>query len=206
MEPTVKFSLVLPVLVLLLSASIFIVPAVHGYRSCVRAQQPGSAYIAIGQIALPQQRLPQIVFRMTARNVYGPVSGLNAPAIFPDALISIVGGRSGNWFVHKFGLEVWRVISYPFFALPAWWFVGRGFDGLAKHARMRRSDLVVSLAFTVLAAALAAGLRFGLADSERQAQDSLNWFISGLALWGILFAVPAAAWIRNHAGPSTCAE
>lgn len=196
MNPRTRISLALPAAALLFSISIFGLGAYLSYRNLKKAEQPGTDYISLGQFAFPKDRLPSVVLMGTAMNVHGPIVAFNVPAIAIDGFINATLGRDGNWFQQRLGLHLWRVLAYPFLALPAWWFVGRGFDGFSGLARLRKLDLITSVTLTSLAFFLSAGLRFGLSAADREGQDSLGWFIGGLALWGALFAIPAVAWIR----------
>ena len=63
---------------------------------------------------------------------------------------------------------------------------------------MRLADLILSAALVVLSIALSAGLRFGLTESERVGDLRLVYFISGFAWWGLLFALPGLAWVRQR--------
>ena len=196
MKPRARIAVALPSATLLFSFSMFALSAFSSYHHLKNAEQPGTNYISIGQFAFPKNRLPWIVLTGTAIEVHGPIAGFNVPGVAIDGLAKSMLGRYGSWSQDRLGLHLWRVLTSPLLALPAWWFVGRGFDGLAGNARMRRLDLIVGSALSIIACVLSAGLRFGLSDSEREGQDSLTWFIGGLALWTLLFAIPAIAWVR----------
>ena len=126
---------------------------------------------------------------------------LDAPGVFGDALISLVSERSGNWYPGRLGLTAWQAVTYPFFSIPAWLYVGQGLDTLMEGARIRTFSTVISSVLMTLAITISCGLRFGISASERS--ESITWVIAGFALWSFLFAIPILAWIwrRTAARP-----
>jgi len=119
----------------------------------------------------------------------------NAPAKFLDVAISLLISHRGNWYPVSMGRDGWEAISYPFLAVPAWCFVGRGLDFLSGKRRAGLKSFSPSLILSLLSLFFAAGLRFGLDAADRQEQTQL--FIFGFFLWTILFAIPGAAWIHQ---------
>jgi hypothetical protein len=199
MSARTKISLVLPAAALLFSYSIFAFPAFLSYMRLQRRVQPGTDWVTVGELSFNKSAISRIVLSGTAIEVHGQVAAFNIPAVIFDALATAPFGSDGNPIRVRLGLHLWRIIAYPILALPAWWFVGRGMDGLGGNVRMTKLDLVLGLVLSIAAGILAIGLGFGLSDSERAGQDSLSWFIGGLGLWWLLFAIPAAAWGRAKA-------
>jgi hypothetical protein len=93
---------------------------------------------------------------------------LNGPARWVDLVVS-------RWIGHR-GLMPWSwiAVSYPFFAMPAWGFVGWGLDGLAGRVSVGWKTAAVSVLLV-----MAAGIWLGEAR-----------------VWMILFGAPALAWWR----------
>ncbi|HEY6371129.1 MAG TPA: hypothetical protein VIX37_11160 [Candidatus Sulfotelmatobacter sp.] len=92
-----------------------------------------------------------------------PIPILNAPAHFVNLPITYVMSRGPFWSPPNFlGPAGWCCLTYPFFALPAWCYVGFGIDALLGRKRIRTTNLIVSLILVMLLGTLAAVLRFGL--------------------------------------------
>ena len=142
-------------------------------------------------------------FRVATFSANKLTTVLDAPGIFGDALISLVSERTGNWFPGRLGLAAWQAVTYPFFSIPAWLYVGQALDTLMEGARIRTFSMVISSVLTTLAITISCGLRFGLSASERS--ENITRVIAGFALWSFLFAVPILTWIwrRTAARPAT---
>ena len=125
-----------------------------------------------------------------------PITILNAPAHFVDLLISYAVSRKPFWSPNFLGMAAWQCLTYPFFAIPAWSYVGLGLDALFDRRRVGKKSMVLSLLLGVIFGTIAVGLRFGLTPEERQQQDLLPSYIASLSLWGLLFLFPFIAWLR----------
>jgi len=130
-----------------------------------------------------------------------PVTVLNAPAVIVEVIVSLVVSQTVDWHPASLMWPTWRALIYPIYAVPIWFYLGRGIDALWGHRVVRRRDAVISLLLAAIFATLACGFRFGLTQAERQDQDLLQWFIEGFALWAALFTVPFFAWIRQRTRP-----
>jgi hypothetical protein len=75
------------------------------------------------------------------------------------------------------------VVSLPFFAIPAWFFVGRGIDALPRRRRVQRTEVLISAFCAVIFLIMSAGLRFGPANSEQADQELVMWYIARFG-WG----------------------
>jgi hypothetical protein len=194
-------SLRLPLLAVLLSAAIVLVPAVRVYlRWKTAIGNSDKLMLTMGefQMMIPREHLLRSAVEMNAMREQGTISLLNAPGYLLGALASQLVVHHANGFPDSLRLFLWRVLSLPLFAIPAWFFAGRGIDGLLLRQRMRLFDLVLSAILVLLSLALSAGLRFGLSESERASDKMLVSYISGFAWWSLLFAFPLSAWVRQR--------
>jgi hypothetical protein len=120
------------------------------------------------------------------------ISSLNMPGFFLELPLSI---RSWpyTWHPKTWSWFYWRCMTLPFFCLPAWWFAGRGLDGLLRRRRPRWWTLLIG---TILCAAfftLLVGLYFGVPAADR-AEGS--WILWGMGFWAFAFSAFPIDWIR----------
>lgn len=194
-------SLWLPLLAVLLSAAIVLVPTVRDYLRWKTAIGNGDKLmLTMGkfQMMIPREHMLRSAVEMNAMREKGTISLLNAPGQLLGAFASQLAVHHANRFPDSLGPFLWKVLSLPLFAIPAWFFAGRGIDGLFLRRRMRLFDLVLSAILVLLSLALSAGLRFGLSESERASDEMLVSYISGFAWWSLLFAFPLSAWVRQR--------
>jgi hypothetical protein len=195
------FSIVLPIVALVVSGSLILFPTLRTYKH-LKELARGSAFISLGggkyQITIPADGLLRFVIFETAFEEQGKITILNAPGHFPNLLVSLLMRGSSNWSPAALTPSLWRVLTFPLFALPAWFFVGRGFDSLFSGGRIYRGEMVTSLLLVAVFLTLSLGLRFGLAVSECEGQGMVNWYITGFALWAALIAIPSVAWFRQR--------
>jgi len=161
----------------------------------------GTGEITIGhddvRFTIPTRGLFRVALERAGGRAEPIISVIETPGIFLGSAVSAIVARTPNWSPPYLTSSTWRTLIYPFFALPAWYFVGLGIDALAGRRGISKAGMVTSLILAIGSAAIAAGFRFGMSASERQGQDRLNWAIEGLALWTILFAIPFVAWLRH---------
>jgi hypothetical protein len=194
-------SLWLPVFAVLLSAAIVLVPAIRVYLRWKASIGSGDMLMLTAgkfQMMIPREHMLRSAVEMNAMREQGTISMLNAPGHLLGALASQLLVHHANGFPDSLGPFLWRVLSTPLFAIPAWFFAGRGIDGLLLRRRMRLPDLVLSVIFVVLSLALSAGLRFGLSESERAGDVLSVSYVFGFAWWSLLFAFPLSAWVRQR--------
>lgn len=162
-----------------------------------------AVFIQVGefQLRVRSNEFLSEAFRVATFSASKLVTLLDAPGIFGDAFISLISERTGNWYPGRIELTAWQAVTYPFFSIPAWLYIGRGLDNLREGARIRTFSMVISSVLTILAITISCGLRFGLSASERS--EKITWVIAGFALWSFLFAIPILSWIwrRTAARP-----
>jgi hypothetical protein len=163
---------------------------------------------AIKRAAPPLPRfLPHTVLTGAARQS-DAISTLNFPGAPVEGIVEGViaatkhspdSARPAN-----LPLETWRALALPFYCLPAWWLVGRGFDALLKRRRLHWGFLLTGSILFLVLLLLAIGLYF----SRPMILDANLWLMWGTRFWTILFAVLPAAWIlqmirqRRHRQPA----
>jgi hypothetical protein len=199
----VRFSHVLPVIDLALLVVLVFVPITV---TAVRLYQAsnGSDHVQIhsGQfeMTLPRSQIVPWAIRMETMAKAHLMMAINLPGALIQSLISLPSIKSGaqGWHPKALTLQTWQALVFPFFALPFWWLVGRGLDGIVRQERLHLSLLLVGTLLSGTCLALTLDLRLGMSVSERISAD---WFIRGLAGWTIAFAVLPTAWITQPIRP-----
>lgn len=202
-QKSALFSLVIPTLALLVSASIVAFPALRAYvhlkhapRTIFKIDGRDEVYVLMGEFQAPADRIGGIARDLAATQQEPAITLLNAPGYLVYVLVGMATGHEARWAPVSIFPPLWRVLIIPFCALPAWWLVGRGMDGFFRRRRLRRGDMIASFLLLLGSAAISAGLRFGLTTEERAGGDARTaCFIAGFAWWTALFAIPLAAWL-----------
>jgi hypothetical protein len=180
---------------LLCSAALPLLLAARIYFRLESAAQ-GAPIVSFGsatyKFTIPTDHLLSVAFwGSTQWLAEGLFRAIHAPALLVDLVVSLFTG--GNSLL----TPAWVVlVVLPLFALPGWWFVGRGCDGLLKRTRIRVVEMVVSAVLITAFLGLAAMLRFGLSAAERDGRA--EWYMYGFTLWSALISAPLFAWIRQR--------
>jgi hypothetical protein len=160
--------------------------ASHGTNSFSLGSEPSGLVIRSDNFLVT-------AFQVAAWFAEKPITVLNAPAHFVDLLISYAVSRKPFWWPDSLGPGAWRCLTFPLFALPAWFYVGFGVDALLGFKPVRTSNAVLSIFLTLMFGTIAAVLRFGLSDDPGLRPGLMG----GFTLWTFLFAIPLAAWLRQ---------
>lgn len=172
------------------------VPATLIYLGLRSHFHPGNQ-VVIGNITMSYAGAREFAFQGPALNASHFIAALNMPAYFIEFVVSLPISWPSSWHPEGMIPDVWRALSFPFFALPAWWFAGRGIDAFLLRQRPARVTTVIAALFSILSVVLLCGLRFGLTASEREGLTLPLW---GFGLWAVLFASFPAAWLRSRKG------
>jgi hypothetical protein len=200
-----SFSVVLPIAEVLLAAGLILVPALVFFLRLKQAAH-GSGHVLIHtgefQTLVPSEGFLSFAFLRATAAAAKSLTVLNTPASLVEHIVLLLRPPSnGTWYsasgCYPAWLGLWpgRSLTYPIYALPAWFYVGRGLDGLLAHERVGTANMVLSVVLAGVAIAICGGLRFGLSPWERR--DQVSWFIEGFALWACLFAIPLVEWFRQ---------
>jgi hypothetical protein len=180
-------------LAVVLSAAIVLVPATRLYLRWKAALGNGDLLLLTTdkfQMTLPRERMVRSAIEMNALREQDTIALLNAPGQLLAALASQLVVHHARGYPDSLGPFLWRALILPVFAIPAWFFAGRGIDGLLLRRRMRLFDLILSVVLVLISLAISIGMRFGLSDSERIGDEmSVSW-IYGFAYWSLLFSFP----------------
>jgi hypothetical protein len=202
-EDRIPLSHILPVVDLSLLVLLVIVPitmtSVHLYEASKGATQ---VHIHSGQfdMTLPRDQIVPLAIRIETTAKAHLMMAVNLPGSIVQALISLPSIKSGaeSWHPQALTLETWQALVFPFFALPFWWLVGCGLDGLIGEERLHWSLLLAGTLLSATCLALTLGFRLSMSVSERIGSD---WFVRGFAAWSIAFAVLPIAWIMQSIRP-----
>jgi hypothetical protein len=198
-----SFSRLLPLAAFTVSAVLVLIPFIRGYSALRRMSLDSAADGSIEpRVVVPKGNLAAYALSISALREEPAITALNAPAQWVHLLVCLAMDTSAQWHPAGVSPGLWRVVSFPFYALPAWFFLGRGLDAFLKRTRLRRADAVASVGLALLFLSVSAVLRFDLNAAERQGQAT--WFMQGFGCWGILIAIPFAAWVwqRNTTVPA----
>jgi len=198
-----SFSVVLPIGELLLSAGLILVLALVFFLRLKQAAS-GSGHVGAFPAIVPSEGLLSFAFLRASAAAAKSITVLNAPANLVELIVSSLRPPltgtwySTGWYPAWLGLWPGRSLTYPIYALPAWFYVGRGVDSLLGRRRVGTANMVLSVTPAGVTIAICCLLRFGLAPMERQGEVG-GLHIEGCALWACLFAVPFVAWFRQKA-------
>jgi hypothetical protein len=193
-----SFAYLLPLIELLFGAVMVLAPALlFFFRLKQMAHGAGSVSLSSEEFAMtiPSDRFLAIAFDRAAWWAAKAIFTLDAPAKFVEVFVSLVVAHTTKWYPASMLSSTWQALIYPTYALPAWFYVGRGIDAAMGRCRVRGWNAVVSVFLALTFAVLSCGLRFGMTAEERRGQELLGWFIRGFAVWGVLFAIPFSAWL-----------
>lgn len=182
--------------VLLFWATIVVIPGLLFFaRLKQMAHGSGSVSLGSGELVftIPSDRFFEVAFDRVgwAGNA---LMSLNTPAKFVDTFISWILLRIGilPW-PPSLGQSTWHVLIYPFYALPAWIYIGFAVDAVMGLRHIRKWNMILSLLLVLTCASLFCEYQLGTPTAER----SLGT-IDGLAIWVVLFSIPIAAWLRQN--------
>lgn len=197
--PRLSYSLLLPMIALVMWAVLVPTPALMNYLLLLHTSHGvDPVHLHFGHFGLvgPRGRLFLFSLDHSAYQQSALIRGTNTPGLIADLLISLTFSWPNNWYPAAFTSAVaWGGVAYPFYCLPWWWFVGRGFDGIAGRRRMGRTSLLIGGVLSFACAFLGTGLFFSNPADTRMAGF---WIDLGFVFWAILFAVTPLAWWRGH--------
>ena len=193
----------LPLLEILFSAATILVPALLiFFRLKQMAHGVGSVSLSSGEVGMtiPSDSFLAEAFWQAGSWAEKPITILNAPAIFVEVFVALIVAHKATWYPAASLFPVpWHVVIYPIYALPSWFYVGLGIDGVMGRYRVRGWNAAISVLLALTCAALFYGLKSVMPDYEGQeGQLLLSWLLGGFALWALLFAIPFAAWVLRR--------
>lgn len=180
------FSSLFPLVELVIWVILVPVPTTLIYMGLHRSTQPEVIHTEIGTFTVPPQEVRRFAIQAAAWRNSHAITALNTPGMIVEALIS--------WHPAELPMDVWRSITLPFFCLPAWWFIGYGFDSFRNRQIRWQQALIGSLLFITFIV-LFCGLRFEVPPDERAGG---SWILWGIALWALLFGIFPLAWLSRQ--------
>jgi hypothetical protein len=190
-----SFTFLLPLSALLISILLPLIRMGWAFFALKHAAH-GSNMVVIGTTAnglvVPSHDFLRFSFMAASLRSEELITILNFPAHFVDLLISYLIARKPFWRPGLLGTAGWLCLTYPFFALPAWVYVGFGVDAFLQRKSVCAPNMIVSLILTLIFGAIAAVLYFGLRNDPGLVPGS----IAGLTLWTFLSSTPFLAWLR----------
>lgn len=187
--PRLPWSLFVPLLALILCSALLLFPTFILFDRLRHATSNGqNLYLNIGgfQAVVPKSKSFSWSFGMAIFSYSRLVSAINLPGFVASHLIF---GRT------RMMPDIQGAIVSPILCLPAWWFLGRIFDGLFGVRRLRWPTLISGTIFCIFFLAAALALAFGMSPQE---QAELTVPIWSVAFWGAAFAVSPIAWLKQR--------
>ncbi len=192
------FSWLLPLFNLVMWLVLVIIPASLTYLSlATKAQHRLLLEIGTEKIRANIQHAMFVQFALSDVSTKRShlITAMNMPGLISDVVVSFPI-RQLNWLKAELPMESWRALTFPLFCVPAWWFVGLGFEVLAGAVKVNRYTLLfgslLSMTFTFL------GVGLSLTISSEDQGDGSWWVPLGMCLWSILFAAYPLAWMRQR--------
>ncbi len=195
----VSFSFFLPLLELALWIMLIAAPSTAAFLN----QQPdpeGAGTLSVpkdtGFASSPLSNRISFAVDSSSSGAYDGVFALNLPGLSGEVLVSACTTWPQSWRPQGFQLETWRALSLAWFSLPAWWFAGKGLDGLLLQRRLGRVVLILGSVLAGLFAGMA--VVYWLIISPPETPDPNDaWILWGFGLWSLLFFVFPLAWIMQ---------
>ena len=131
-----SFSLLFPLLELVIWVILVLAPTTLIYMGLDKSPHSEVISTEIGTFTLSPQEVRRIALESAAMKMSHVITALNTPGVLVEALIDLPISWPLPWHRPRLPLDVWRSITLPFFCLPAWWFVGRGFDSLRAGLKL----------------------------------------------------------------------
>jgi hypothetical protein len=122
---------------------------------------------------------------------------MNAPAAFvslPFLTLAEHWSRAAWWTLPW----VWKGLTFPLLAIPAWMLVGYSIEALLSERRMLTWVAVGSGLLAGVCATLAIGLRIDESRPGRLVDETERWYVIGLAVWAFLLIAALIAWAHQR--------
>jgi hypothetical protein len=193
-----------PLVELLIWVFLVPVPSTLAYLDLRVGPQPSEKQIVteLGTFYISKQEVRQMALEWPATRASHALTALNMPALAIELLVSLPTSWPDSWHPANLSVDAWRSISFPFFCLPMWWFVGKGFDALQRREKPSMWTTVIAAIFSIGFLILSVGLtltQFAMEqDGSVTRSDRTWWPILGMALWAILFISFPLAWLRER--------
>ena len=198
-----SFSLLFPLVELVIWVVLVLAPTTLIYVGLDKSPHSEVISTEIGTFTLSSQEVRRIALESATMKMSHSITALNTPGLFVEMLIDLPISWPSTWHPVRLPVDVWRSITLPFFCLPAWWFVGRGFDFLLGRQKLRWPVALFGTLLSIAFIVLFFGLRFGVPANDRTGG---SWILWGMALWALLFSVFPLAWLMRRRSFRTVPE
>jgi hypothetical protein len=198
MKPPLRsYALLLPILDCIFSIALLLgMTGVYFYNYKHAANRMDKIYIgsADNGLVLQSRNFLSFSFNSAALWCLQPIRTLNAPGDFVAVLVSHAMARKPFWFPSSIGPAIWDCVTFPLFAVPAWWYVGRSIDRFRARKRIQSSGITIGAILVAIFATIASVLFLEL----RGDPGLVPGYTAGFTLWTFLVAVPfiARLWQR----------
>lgn len=144
------------------------------------------------------QRIPQDLPGQKASHIALWFNGIDVPANFVELPIDrLLPTWPETWYPDGFTVSSWRAVTFPFYALPFWWFAGLGLDTLFRRRHLAWPVLVLGSALCMVSALGAVALtQAGERPFDAPGVDLP--VVIGAYLWALLFAAFPVAWALHR--------
>jgi hypothetical protein len=195
MRDRIPFSHLLPLIDLaLLVVLIFVPVTLTALRLYQAASGSDHVHLRSGEfdVDLPRDQIIPWAIRAATTPRARIMTAINLPGGLIQKLISLSAHTLLPWHPQALALETWQALIYPFFAMPFWWLVGRGLDGLLYKERLHWSLLVTGAVLFGLCLAALISFCFPMPAADR---IDLALYIKSFLAWALGFATLPATWV-----------
>jgi hypothetical protein len=165
----------------------------YGRLSEMRKAEAGRTHIQTKDFEVtirPDNRLLFAFGPICERRFHGVVN-IDLPGVVVGAPLTIPAVRLLHQNAVPWGIDLWHVLTLPFFSLPVWWWIGRTYDRFRARKPLPAWQAV--LASFLGAACVSAGIAL-MVPSPSEDKSELMPFLPGVVLWSGLFLTIPAVW------------
>jgi len=178
----ISFARSLPVLALVLSCVLIVLPVTITYVHLQRNARDGHV-----------QRRDSLPFSLQQVTTSHAIQAMNLPGSFVAFPIDkLTKASPEGWSPKGMTSLTWRAITFPLFCLPFWWLAGVGLDGVLRRRWLRWWMGLAGSVFCVFYLALF--LAISCAPAERREMISA---LCGLGFWILLLSAFPLASVRQ---------
>lgn len=192
------FSILIPLLALVACSAFLLFPTLILFDHLRHVPAVGgNVYLGnqMIQVAAPRRHLLWWSFGIATFARAHIVMGINLPGFALHSLFSSLFSGSPFWQPPGMMPDAWRAIVSPILCLPAWWFVGRGIDGIFGTRRLGWPTVVIGAILAAFLLTFIFGFEFGMSPEEQQTTTVPMW---SFTLWAVAFAVGPIAYLKQR--------
>ena len=192
----VPFTILLPVLAMLVWVMAVGLSAVGMYRTLQGVTQPGqNATVELGAFheTIPPEKFVPFAVNYAVLTHSHVLTAVYLPGAFLQMPVSLATTMPEEWYPRR--LDEWtrRGVMLPLLCLPAWWLVGLAMEALLGERRLRWPAIALGCVLCGMLLVVLGGFLFGASG-----EAGGGWVYAGLMMWIVLFALLPLAGVRQR--------